>query len=84
MQYEPYNSHFPITDWQAILGEEVEILSARSENETIRISCGYGDLCLRYDELRIELKNGAVIHPNQLLNACKTYWEKFNLSKGTS
>ena len=77
LRYEAYDGSIPIDDLEQLVREELSFICAREEDGQIKVSCGYGDVCLRYRTARVELDDERPITRYDLEDACSRYWEAF-------
>ena len=82
LTYVPYDGSSPISDFEQLVHEELSFICARDEDGQVKVSCGYGDVCLHYGTAHVELDDRRSITRDELEDACSRYWDAF--SKGNA
>jgi hypothetical protein len=76
LRFEAHDEN-PVITGAEIAAEKLWILSGREEGGCIKVSCGHGDLVLRYERADLALDTGQPLDFDQLSAECEHYWEEF-------
>jgi len=77
LRYEPWFEESPMEGVEALVGQDIEVLSAKRPARVIEVECACGFLKLEYENVEVRLVEGRIISQEELENAAERYWTKW-------